>query len=142
MASSSPEVLEAAPLVSELLVTGMTCANCAQHVTQALLSVPGVDSAEVSLKEGRAHVRWKAGSEGKVASLMSAVAGAGYAAKPVMAGNEPKKAAILAGWRFNVVIGVACTLPLMAGEWLFDWGQKTWFVWLSFVLALVVQVGC
>jgi P-type Cu+ transporter len=142
MAILSPDVLEAAPLVSELLVTGMTCANCAQHVTQALLSVPGVDSADVSLKEGRAHVRWKTSSDGRVAGLLSAVAGAGYEAKPVMAGSEPKKPAIMAGWRFNVVIGLAGTVPLMAGEWLFEWDHETWFVWLSFVLALVVQALC
>jgi P-type Cu+ transporter len=140
--SSSPDILEASPLVSELLVTGMTCAHCAQHVTQALLAVPGVDSAEVSLPTGRARVRWQAGSDGKVDGLLDAVAGAGYEAKPVLVDSEPKKPAPLSGWRFNVVVGLAGTLPLMAGEWIFRWGEAAWFGWLSFALALVVQVAC
>jgi len=128
--------------VSELQIAGMTCANCAQQVTQALLGVPGVASADVSLPEERARVRWQAGSEAKVASLLNAVAGAGYQATPVLAGNDEKKPTTLAGWRFNVAIGLAVTVLLMAGEWLFRWGAQGWFEWLSFVLALAVQVLC
>ena len=73
-------------------------------------------SAEVSLPTGRARVRWQAGSDGKVDGLLDAVAGAGYEAKPVLVDSEPKKPAPLSGWRFNVVVGLAGTLPLMAGE--------------------------
>jgi Cu+-exporting ATPase len=142
MASSSPNVLETSPLVTELLVTGMNCANCARHVTDALQGVPGVAGADVSLQEERARVRWQAGSEGKVASLLDAVAGAGYQARPVLAESEGKKPAALAGWRFNVVIGLAGAGPLMAGEWLFHWDAQAWFRWLSFALALAVQVLC
>ena len=32
----------ASPVVTELHVEGMTCNNCARHVTEALQSVPGV----------------------------------------------------------------------------------------------------
>jgi Cu+-exporting ATPase len=142
MASASPEILETAPLVTELQVTGMTCANCARHVTDALQGVPGVDSADVSLQEGRAHVRWHAGSGVKVAGLLDAVTAAGYEAKPASAESKGKKPGALAGWRFNVVIGLACTVPLMAGEWLFRWDGQAWFQWLSFALALAVQVLC
>jgi Cu+-exporting ATPase len=142
MASSSPDVLEAAPLVTDLLVTGMNCANCAQHVTEALQRVSGVDSANVSLQEGRARVRWRQGSEGKVASLVQAVAAAGYEAKPAVAVNDEKKPSALAGWRFNVVVGLAGAGPLMGGEWIFHWDEKAWFQWLSFALALMVQVLC
>jgi Cu+-exporting ATPase len=134
--------LEAAPRVSELLLAGMTCANCAQHVTQALLSVPGVASADVSLQEERARVRWQTGSKGEVATLLDAVAGAGYQAKTAQAQSQKTKPAALAGWRFNVVIGLAGTGPLMAGEWIFRWGGQAWFEWLSFALALAVQVLC
>ena len=142
MALSSPDVLETAPLVTELLVTGMNCANCSRHVTDALQGVPGVAGADVSLQEGRARVRWQAGFERKVASLLEAVAAAGYQAKPAPAESEEKRPAALAGWRFNVVIGLAGTVPLMAGEWLFHWGAQAWFRWLSFALALAVQVLC
>src|SRR5271154_2272978 len=106
MATSSPDVLETSPVVTELLVSGMSCANCVQHVTQALLGVPGVAGAEGSLHTGRARGRWQADSDGKVASLLEAVAGAGYKATPLVSDGQPKNPAFLAGWRFNVVIGV------------------------------------
>ena len=141
MASSSLDTLDAAP-VTELLVTGMSCANCARHVTEALQGVAGVDSADVSLQEGRARVRWQAGSERKTASLVDAVAAAGYQAAPVTVENKEKKPGALSGWRFNVIIGLAGTVPLMAGEWIFHWGGQVWFDWASFALALAVQVLC
>ncbi|MGD0815536.1 MAG: cation-translocating P-type ATPase [Verrucomicrobiota bacterium] len=142
MASSSPDDLDDSPLLTELLVTGMNCANCARHVTDALQSVPGVDSADVSLQEGRARVRWQTGSGGKIADLMNAVSAAGYQATPLPAQSEAKKPSILSDWRFNVLLGMAGTAPLMAGEWLFHWGARAWFQWLSFALALPVQVLC
>ena len=143
MASSSPDVLEAAPLVTELLVTGMNCANCARHVTDALQGVPGVASADVSLQEGRARVRWQAGSEGKVAEFVGRGRRGGLPGKArPWPKAKRKKPAALAGWRFNVVIGLAGAGPLMAGEWLFHWGAQAWFQWLSFALALAVQVLC
>ncbi len=57
-------------------VTGMTCGHCAETVTNALESVDGVASAEVSVDPGRAEVT----HDGSVARavLVAAVAGAGY----------------------------------------------------------------
>jgi cation transport ATPase len=46
--------------VTELSVSGMTCGNCARHVTEAIQSVPGVHSATVSLDSHSASVRWAA----------------------------------------------------------------------------------
>jgi copper chaperone CopZ len=37
---------------SDLLITGMNCANCARNVTDALQGVAGVASADVSLQDG------------------------------------------------------------------------------------------
>ncbi len=34
----------------------MTCENCVRHATQALLGVPGVESAEVDLATGSATI--------------------------------------------------------------------------------------
>ena len=48
----------AAGPVTELSVSGMTCSNCARHVTEAIQAVPGVRSATVSLESRRAQVRW------------------------------------------------------------------------------------
>ena len=78
--------------MNELVITGMNCANCARHVLQALQSVPGVENAEVSLQNGRASVRWKAGAEEKIASLIAAVSGAGYQATLAPSEGEKKKA--------------------------------------------------
>ena len=127
--------------MNELVITGMNCANCARHVLQALQSVPGVENAEVSLQNGRASVRWKAGAEEKIASLIAAVSGAGYQATLAPSEGEKKKPETLRGWQFNVVIGLIGTLPLMAGEWLFHW-HTPGFAWTSFALALAVQVLC
>ena len=48
----------------------------------------------------------------------------------------------LAGWRFNVVVGLACTVPLIIGEWVFGWAMERWFQWVAFVLASPVQIFC
>ncbi|HEY3913421.1 MAG TPA: HAD-IC family P-type ATPase, partial [Verrucomicrobiae bacterium] len=123
---------------TELVVTGMNCANCARHVTEALQGVAGVDRADVSLSESRARVRWRPEAAPNVIALSTAVREAGYEAKLLMAESKPRTA----GWRLNVVVGLAGTIPMMAGEWIFHWDVEPWFQWLSFGLALVVQVLC
>jgi Cu+-exporting ATPase len=123
---------------SELVITGMTCANCARHVLDALQSVPGVDRADVSLDQGRANVRWKPGSPANIAALSAAVTSAGYDAKPTVKKSPPRPAGN--GWRLNMILGLTCTLPIMAGEWLFGWQAQRSFQWLAFGLALTVQV--
>lgn len=61
----------------ELKISGMTCAHCVRHVTQALQGVADVDQVEVDLAGGTAHVRGQADS----AALIAAVQDAGYAAR-------------------------------------------------------------
>ncbi len=39
-----------------LKIEGMTCNNCAHHVQEALISVPGVEKADVSLAQKQAVV--------------------------------------------------------------------------------------
>ena len=48
---------------TELSVEGMTCGNCARHVTEAIQSIPGVRNAVVSLEANHASVRWNSGAE-------------------------------------------------------------------------------
>ena len=73
-----------------LSVTGMTCGNCARHVTEAIQSVPGVHSATVRLEANQATVRWTAGTERDVAAVIRAVEEAGYGASVVEASaHEP-----------------------------------------------------
>ncbi|MEW6319809.1 MAG: mercury(II) reductase [Acidobacteriota bacterium] len=61
-------------------ITGMTCDACAVHVSRALLSVPGVERAEVSYAQRTAHVVGAPTLDPAV--LASAVRAAGYGAAP------------------------------------------------------------
>ncbi len=68
-----------------IYIRGMTCAACVSHVTEAISSVPGVESAEVSLATNSANVNFastdaavlEAGSE-IVEAISAAVDDAGY----------------------------------------------------------------
>ncbi len=135
---------QASPAPTELTIGGMTCGNCARHVSEAIRGVPQVASANVQLETGRATVRWRASPD--VRAVMEAVRQAGYEAEPAKPGSPPGAVGAswspLAGWRFNVVVGLTCALPLMIGEWVFRWGMEPWFHWLAFALALPVQVFC
>src|ERR1041384_2133272 len=130
---------------NELRIEGMTCSNCARHVTEALQSAAGVASAEVSLQTGRARVHWQDTMPRDLSLLIDAVEQAGYKAAPIdpagsqRAGNSWSP---YAGWKFNVVVGGCCTLILAAGEWIFHLDLERWFQWLGFVLALPVQIFC
>jgi copper chaperone CopZ len=62
---------------TELKIEGMTCGHCVAAVKRALEAVSGVESAEVSLAEGRARVRGTASRE----QLSAAVEEEGYVAK-------------------------------------------------------------
>ena len=62
---------------TELKIDGMTCGHCVEGVKKALEAVSGVESAEVSLAEGRASVRGTA----PVDQLVAAVEEEGYSAK-------------------------------------------------------------
>ncbi|HEY2953375.1 MAG TPA: cation-translocating P-type ATPase [Verrucomicrobiae bacterium] len=133
-------------LLSDFSLSGMTCNNCARHVTEAIQSVAGVASAAVSLETNHATVRWRADAAPSAAAVVQAVKAAGYEAR-VIEGRGSKveggrEWSPLDGWRFNVVVGLACTVPLMAGEWLFQWQSESWYRWASFALALLVQAGC
>ena len=125
---------------TEFAITGMSCGNCARHVTEAIQSVPGVGSATVTLDAGKAAVQWKVGAEQNVRAVVQAVEAAGYGAKEVAAHIHDHGEHRLAAWRLNLWVGVLGTVPLMLGEWAFHLGLTRWFQWFSFGLAGVVQV--
>jgi len=129
-----------ASVVTELAITGMTCGNCARHVTEALQNVQGVRSATVALDARRASVRWDAGPEQKTAELIRAVEDAGYGAKVVQAHAHQHPENKLAGWQLTLWIALVGTGLLMIGEWVFRLGLVPWFRWFSFLVATVVQV--
>ncbi len=66
---------------TQLKVTGMTCGMCVQHVTKALQSVAGVQSADVDLASGAAAVQHDENTD--ATRLIEAVAEAGYQAHRV-----------------------------------------------------------
>jgi P-type Cu+ transporter len=126
--------------VTELSVTGMTCGNCARHVTEAIQSVPGVHSATVSLDSHSASVRWAADGSRNPAAVVEAIEKEGYSAKIVEAHEHDAAHHALAGWHTNLIIAVFGTVPLMIGEWAFQLGMMPWFQWFSFALATIVQI--
>ena len=52
--------------LTRLMIDGMTCGNCARHVTEALQSVAGVGSATVNLDAHQATVRWQANIRSRI----------------------------------------------------------------------------
>lgn len=125
---------------TEITVTGMTCGNCARHVTEAIQSVPGVHSATVSLDSRRATVRWAADGSHDALAVVEAIEKEGYGAKVVEAHDHEHGEHELASWHMNLVIAVLGTAPLMMGEWAFRLGMMPWFQWFSFALATIVQI--
>ncbi len=127
------------PKVTELSISGMTCANCARHVLEALQSVPGVERVNVSLDAQQASVRWRPATE-DTRAVVAAVEQAGFGAAVLQAHSHQPGESILAGWRLNLLLGVPATAILMVGEWVMGLGATAWFPWFSFGLAAVVQV--
>jgi len=134
------------PAATELLVSGMTCTNCARHVTEAIQSVSGVRSATVSLENKSATVRWNSRETQNVSAIVEAVEQAGYEAKEIQADACDASCACMEAkhknWQLNLWLGVAVTAALMIGEWVFGFAMEPWFQWLSFALAGVVQIFC
>src|SRR5881394_4112908 len=100
---------------TELAVSGMNCSSCAQHVTDAIQSVPGVASAAVNLEAGRASVRWSDSS--RVPAVLQAVSAAGYKAEVMERTDEchhhEQGEERQTGWTLNLWVGVLGTIPLM-----------------------------
>ena len=124
-----------------LKVEGMSCQNCARHVRDAIQSLPGISFARVDLEKAEALAKWKS-EDIAPDDLLKALETAGYPSqiltKPSSEGSESAGS----GWKFNVVLGSAVTVPLMVAEWVFGLGHQSWFSWVSFLLVLPVQVLC
>src|SRR5690348_11087102 len=88
------------PQVTTLAVTGMTCGNCARHVTQAIQGVAEVQRAMVSLDAHEATVYWR--TEPNVEAVIQAVEQEGFSAKVQEAHTHEPGHSILAGWQLNL----------------------------------------
>ncbi len=101
-----------------LVVGGMTCASCVQHLEHALGNTDGVTSAIVNLATGRATVEYMPGKTA-VSDLRVAVEGAGYSFQGVSGDEygEPVGAAERASLGRKSIFSLAVaglTMALMA----------------------------
>ena len=127
-------------MLTQLAINGMTCGNCARHVTEAIQGVPGVATAEVSLETQHASVKWGSNARPDIAALIKAVEAEGFGAKPLEPAAPDAGTTKLAGWALNLWVGLPATALLMLGEWVFQWSMQPAFQWCSFGLATLVQV--
>lgn len=131
------------PASSKLLkVSGMTCSNCARHVSDAVQSTPGVRTVFVNVQEGTARVTWESGEPQDTATLLAKLEEEGYPAQ-VLTGAADEQShghqSRAETWHLALWTGVLATVPIMAGEWVLRLGDLKSFQWVAFVLATVVQ---
>lgn len=125
---------------TELLVSGMTCGNCARHVREAIQAVPGVELAMVDLEAHRASVRWHHQAVEAPDALIRAVEAEGFSVRLVTPDTPDPAKNRLYGWQLNLALGIPVTFLLMLGEWVLGLGMAPWFQWAAFALATLVQV--
>jgi Cu+-exporting ATPase len=147
-----------------LKIVGMDCAECTEHVHDALVALPGVADAQVYLASEKAVVRYDPARVDR-AALGRAVASAGYAVAPELAeptgtgrdgpgaagaagvgqGDEPAAARLSSITRpiltiFALVFG-AVLLVVVGGEWLGWFARLTDLVPQPVGWALVLLAG-
>ena len=119
----------------EVPVLGMDCAECTQHVQQAIAAVPGVSAVDVLLATEKAVVRLDPVRADRQA-IARAVEGAGYKV-PADRQAETRAFGRSVSRLFGVLV-IAILAMVVAGEWLgvFDWltARLPWPVGLAAVL--------
>ncbi|MCP5517005.1 MAG: cation-translocating P-type ATPase [Verrucomicrobiales bacterium] len=134
---------EPGPTPTVFRISGMTCNNCAAKVRKAAASVSAVARAHTEVEPGTLTIEWRSAAVPAPEAVAAAVCAAGYGAVLAAPAEETRTAPRrLSGWSFNVVVGGAALLLLLAGEWGLHAGREPWFQWLAFGLGLAVQVLC
>jgi Cu+-exporting ATPase len=124
----------------ELEISGMTCASCVGRVERALGKVPLVKSVSVNLANERAHIE----TIGTVdfATLIAAVAKAGYTASPVRDAEAAAdiRSQHLTRERWSLLLAITLSIPLVVPMVLQPFGLH-WMLptWAQFALATPVQ---
>ncbi|HFC9207845.1 TPA: copper-translocating P-type ATPase CopA [Vibrio cholerae] len=114
--SSNTEPTEASSQTLSLLIKGMTCASCVASVEKALLSVEGVQSAQVNLAEQSALVR---GIFANPQPLLNAIQSSGYQAEMLddpaqqQAKQQAQLEALQKEHKQSALLGIALGAPLM-----------------------------
>jgi P-type Cu+ transporter len=121
----------------QLRIDGMTCAACVSRVERALMRVPGVEAAAVSLATERADIQLGAPAAGVERLLEAAVSKAGYEAH-VMSASEPPPD-LQRGEILRVALALALALPLVA-EMVAHFGLAHWRLPPLLALALATPV--
>src|SRR2546422_6224441 len=109
--------------VTRLSITGMTCSNCARHVTEALRNVPGVIAVNVSLDASEATVTWAPGANENVPALLRAVEEEGYGGKLLEVAPASSLQRRLSDWLLAMLIGLVGLVPMVVGEWILGLGM-------------------
>lgn len=129
---------------ADLIITGMTCAACANRVEKALKKVEGVLSANVNLASERAGITFVPG-DSSMERLIAAVEKAGYGAKPAAEISRKTEAEEREkGYRKQrnaFLFGALISIPFliqMIGDLS---GLHTFMMpgWLQWILATIVQ---
>src|SRR5689334_15382411 len=124
--------------LTHLDISGMTCGNCARHVTEAIQSVAGVDNAQVSLDSHQATVFWKPHRTPDTHAVIKAVEAEGFGARILDTVEPDSGEKKVSGWRLNLALGLPVTGLLMLGEWAFHLRTALWFNWFAFLSSGIV----
>ncbi len=110
---SKPMASQPGQWESSVQVDGMVCAACAVNVEQALQTLPGVLSAEVSAGLRHARVVWSA-TQTMPSAWFKAIARAGYTPLPAndrVARSQRQRESRLALWRW--LVAALCMMQVM-----------------------------
>jgi P-type Cu+ transporter len=126
----------------EVLIAGMDCVECTQHVQQAIAKLSGVEAVDVYLSSEKAVIRLDP-SVVALPDIRKAVEGAGYrvpdAATPTrhpQLGNFTQRIVTLFGVVFGAVVFI-----VVIGEWFGLFEQLTERVPFSVGLAIIIVSG-
>ncbi len=134
----------------DLVLLGMTCANCANNIERALNKLDGVLEANVNYASEKAAIRYATGAVTQ-ADLVAAVRKAGYDVVETAVSDQPEdaeaaaRAAEIRHQWLRLIVGAAFSIPLfilsMSRDFglLGDWANAVWVNWLFWVLATPVQ---
>ena len=123
---------------STLIVDGMTCGNCARHVTEALEGVEGVALATVDLANATATVDWAQTASVRPDLLIRQVSKAGFKSRERVRqpfAKSTTEARTGNPWEWSIKAGLPAAAFLGIGDWLLGLGLNQTFQSISFLIA-------